>query len=121
MLRVPRLGPWLTTYRDELCRDVAAISRLDADKVAIYIRARTRDRRLAKKDVRNMPRMLRELDQRKISEKEFCAKLGPGHSYSTMHRRMQLLPEEPWQRHLKRRRSAERMAYLACPMQCIWR
>ena len=88
-----KLGPWLNAYRDELRRDVVAIAKLDADKVTIDIRARTRERKLARKYVSNMQRMLRELDQRGISEKEFCASLGPGHSYSQMHRRMQLLPD----------------------------
>jgi DNA modification methylase len=95
---------WLASYRDELRREIAAIAKLDADKVTIDIHARTRDRKLAKKYVSNIPRMLRELDQRKMSEKVFCGSLGPGHSYSQMHRRMQLLPEERWQRYLKRRR-----------------
>jgi DNA modification methylase len=106
---------WFTSYRDELRREIAAIARMDGGKVAIDIRARTRDRKLARKYVSNMQRMLRELDQRRISEKEFCASLGPGHSYSQMHRRMQLLPEERWQRYLKRRRDVANNGVFGLP------
>lgn len=94
---------WLTNYRDELRREIAAIVSIDGAKVAIDKRARTRDRRLAKKYVRNIPRMLVELDKREMDEKKFCASLVPGHSYVQMHRRMQLVPEENWRRYLKRR------------------
>ena len=94
---------WLTNYRDELRREIAAIVSIDGAKVAIDKRARTRDRRLAKKYVRNIPRVLVELDKREMDEKKFCASLVPGHSYVQMHRRMQLVPEENWRRYLKRR------------------
>ena len=82
---------WLTTYRDQLRRDIATIARIDAGKIERDITARRLDVKLAQHYVRNRNRLIRELDKSGITEAEWCRTLGRGHSLKHMLRRIQLL------------------------------
>ena len=82
---------WLDGYRDELVRGNAAIRAIDLQKIEFDKRARALDVKWIKRYLRHRQRLIKELDARGITEKDWCRTLGRGFSYSTVMRRIQLL------------------------------
>ncbi len=95
---------WLATFADECRQSVAAIRRIDRKKVDIDIAARKAEVAWIKGYIRRRPRLIKELDARGVSEEDWCAGLGKGHSISQVRRAIQLARPGALQRYVRRRR-----------------
>ena len=101
MPKSPSSSDWLAAFTDECRQNVAVIRRFDRRKLAIDKAARRLDVEFATRYLRRRPRLIRELDKRGMTEKEWCRTLGRGHSLSSVLRRIQLL--KGFARYLQRR------------------
>ncbi|MFZ0021484.1 MAG: hypothetical protein WAL10_29580 [Acetobacteraceae bacterium] len=88
---MPTDREWLDAHRDELVRRNTAIDTIDRTKIDIDIQARLMEAKWAELYVAARPTLIEILDKLGITEKEWCRKLGPGFSYSTVMRRIQVL------------------------------
>jgi DNA modification methylase len=110
---------WLLAHEAELKRRNTVIRGIDLNKVDLDIKARRLEAKWAELYVRRRERLIEELDARGITEQNWCRTLGPGFSYTTVRRRIQLLAG--FDRYLSRRAeigdkfSLEHAVYLSLP------